>query len=50
MTLSMVCLVVFWQLLRQSGKKHSVQVIFIMYILGGVGKKNEQRIAHSVSK
>lgn len=32
-------LVVSWQLLRQSGKMHSVQVIFIMYILGGKGRR-----------
>lgn len=40
------CLIVSWQLLRQSGKKrknkHTVQVIFIVYIFGGVGEKNKQ--------
>lgn len=28
--------------LDNQGKMHSVQVIFIMYILGGVGRKNKQ--------
>lgn len=36
-------LILSWQLLRQSGKKkHTVQVIFIMYIMGGGGEKNKQ--------
>lgn len=47
-------LIVSRQLLRQSGKKkqqHTVQVIFIVYIFGGVGEKNKQWIvAYSVSK
>lgn len=28
--------------LDNQGKMHSVQVIFIMYILGGVGRKNKR--------
>lgn len=40
--LSVVCLGVLWPFLRQSGKKkHSVQVIFIIYIMGGKGKENK---------
>ncbi len=54
MPFSMASFLVVWlflgSYLDNQGKKHNVQVIFIMYILGGVGKKNQQCIAHSVSK
>lgn len=36
-----VCLVVSGSYLDNQGKKHSVQVIFIMFILGGVRKENK---------